>query len=556
MQSEQVSKIQILPEHIIDQIKAGEVIERPSTLLKELLENSIDAGAKKISIELINNGMDLLVVKDNGAGMSSNDLELAFLRHATSKIERFEDIYNLHSYGFRGEALASMASVSRITCISNKENSPKCTIKINGAQIESIDEDKKKSDQSQTEIFIKDLFYNTPARLKFVKSKTAERNQLQKIINAFLLTHPNVEFNIKWEEKAKRVYPACEHLKRIQDVTQKNFQKLNYIELSQNYDGIKVKLFLSLESSRGAAGKYHFIFVNNRVIQNIQIHKIITNSASRIWGEGLTGHYTLFIELPSDQIDVNVHPNKTVIKFFEAHKVHSLISATIKSYAAESKEKNSQSHENSAPLLSQDFASEMKEKSLQYNQSDFNNPSGLQDYFDKLDQKSEMTILAESDFNYKTILDFEKIFVLKIEDKYYIVHKHNMIKNHFINLVELKVQTIPLLISQPFQIKKLNKKLIEELENYGFELDNIEKNYLVLRSIPESFKDINYKAFLTSLFETNQANFASSLNKINDFSNFMDKSSLIKIIKNSSLSDLIRSSSLRLLTEKDLLDVF
>jgi DNA mismatch repair protein MutL len=136
-------RIHILPEHIIDQIKAGEVIERPSTLLKELLENSIDAKASKIEIEIINNGMDLLVVKDDGIGMPIEDMELAFLRHATSKIESFEDIYRLSSYGFRGEALASMASISKITCVSNEKDSPESTIKISGSVVESQHTEKK-----------------------------------------------------------------------------------------------------------------------------------------------------------------------------------------------------------------------------------------------------------------------------------------------------------------------------------------------------------------------------------------------------------------------------
>src|SRR5690554_5125892 len=181
-------KIQLLPEHLIDQIKAGEVIERPSTLLKELLENSVDANASAIEVEIVGNGLDLLSVKDNGKGIPFEQLDLAFCRHATSKIERFEDIYNLFTYGFRGEALASISAVSKMTCVSNPAGEPESTIKIHGGETLAIDRDNEPEESSGTKMFVRDLFYNTPARMKFIQSKTSEKNQLKKIVNAFLLT--------------------------------------------------------------------------------------------------------------------------------------------------------------------------------------------------------------------------------------------------------------------------------------------------------------------------------------------------------------------------------
>lgn len=553
MPTQERSSIQILPEHIIDQIKAGEVIERPSTLLKELLENSIDAGASKVSIEIINNGMDLIVVKDNGKGMNASDLELAFLRHATSKIERFEDIYNLHSYGFRGEALASMASVSKITCISNQKNSPLCTIKINGAEVESLDKDQKKNPVSKTEIFIKDLFYNTPARLKFVKSKTAEKNQLQKIINAFLLTHPQIEFVVKWDDKAKRIFKACEHLQRIVDVTQKNFQKLNYQELSASYDDINVKLFLSMESSRGAAGKYQYIFINNRVVQNIQIHKIITNCAGPLWGEGMSGHYTLFIDLPSDQIDVNVHPNKTVIKFFESHKVFSLISSTIKNHY---KKSYTSSKENEAPLLSDNFQTEMKDKALNYTQSSLDDKKDLTSYFDRLDNKSEFQINSFTEpEEIQTLIDYPLVLMTKMNEEYYLLDKAAYTQNYIKDRLSKKSSSIPLLISHPIKVSKPSAKLIQELNNYGFELDQIEKGYLILRSIPEALKDIKYGEYLELLLNSKAKNKDDMIKLVQGFESLMTSNQIIKKLKNDSLAELLKLNIIKKITQEDLLNV-
>jgi len=189
--------IEILPEHIIDQIKAGEVLERPASLIKELIENSLDAGSTEIHLHLIENGMDLLSIEDNGHGMTFKNLPYAFLRHATSKLKTFEDIYRLHSFGFRGEALASVASSARLTCTTQPQDLSLegGKITINGGHTELLIA--QRSSTPGTSIFIKDLFFNTPARLKFIKSKTSEKSALKKIIYSFVLSNPQVTFTIK-----------------------------------------------------------------------------------------------------------------------------------------------------------------------------------------------------------------------------------------------------------------------------------------------------------------------------------------------------------------------
>lgn len=176
------SRIHLLPEHLVDQIKAGEVIERPANLIKEILENSLDAEAKNISIHLVGGGMELIALEDDGRGMSFADLPYAFCRHATSKIDKFEDLYNLGSYGFRGEALASIASIARVTCVSHPSDPAIAggRIVINAGETQS--HQSLESDQQGTSLFIKDLFYNTPARLKFIKSMTSEKNALRRTL--------------------------------------------------------------------------------------------------------------------------------------------------------------------------------------------------------------------------------------------------------------------------------------------------------------------------------------------------------------------------------------
>ena len=327
-----IQTIKLLPEHLIDQIKAGEVVERPSSLVKELLENSIDANSSKIEIQIIDNGLELICVEDNGKGISFHDLPYAFCRHATSKIERYEDLYKLNSYGFRGEALASIASSSKLLCQSTPLDL------TNGGRIE-IDGGRQvtlnplPNNKNGTSIYIRELFYNTPARLKFIKSKQSEKNSLKRIINSFLIANPSIDFSIKWDDKEKLIYkslPKGQLEKRLCKIFFNN--KKNHLPLhmfNAEYEGNKIRGFLSQESGRGNAGKSHFLFANNRLFNDKSLHQAILRNAKDLWGEGNTGHYAVFISTPPSEIDVNVHPNKIQIKFFKSSTIYSLLSSMI-----------------------------------------------------------------------------------------------------------------------------------------------------------------------------------------------------------------------------------
>ena len=278
------SNIKLLPEHLIDQIKAGEVVERPASLLKELIENSIDAGSTKIDIHIIDNGMELIFVKDNGKGMSFDDLPLAFHRHATSKIQKFEDLYQLHSFGFRGEALASIASTARVTCISSPNDGRKSgRIVIHGGEQKSLTE----SEESQhgTSFYIKDLFFNTPARLKFIRSANSERVALKRIINSFILANPSVAFSVKWDNKEKSFFPSVS-IENINSRIKKIFfsnkkYETSLISFESEYDEHKVTGFLSLSSNKGNAGKQQYLFANKRFFHDKALHQAVLRSAEK-----------------------------------------------------------------------------------------------------------------------------------------------------------------------------------------------------------------------------------------------------------------------------------
>lgn len=498
MQKNILQNIQLLPEHIIDQIKAGEVIERPSTLIKEILENAVDAGATKIDIHIVDNGLELISIKDNGCGIDAKDLGLAFCRHATSKIERFEDVYALYSYGFRGEALASIASISKVSCQSITKNTQGRII-IEGGLTLSENIESAGSEKTGTQLYIKELFYNTPARLKFIQSKTSEKNQIKKILNAFLLTWPEIEFTIKWDELDKEIYKPHTQEKiesRIKEVLHKKHPNIKLIHAQQSYDGSSCEIFLTQNSTRGNAHKSHFLFINGRFVQDIQIHKIILNSAKDLWPDGETGSYIAYLEIPSDEIDVNVHPNKTAIKIFRAPKAYSLISGTIKNEI----KKNTANHSHFATNQSSNAqlpfeATSANLKEIHYSQYDFGEQNSLESYFDNLHSSDQIESVPSSKKEEK-IKDYSDFSLYKINEEIFVLKKRELILDYLqktLKKSDIQEKSIPLLVSRPISLSfKADEEYLESFNLIGFEIDALDKTTVVIRSFPAQLQGFPY----------------------------------------------------------------
>ena len=546
----QKNRIQLLPEHIIDQIKAGEVIERPSTLIKEIIENAIDADSTKIELHLIDNGLELISLIDNGKGISAADLPLAFCRHATSKIDRFEDIYHLHSYGFRGEALASIASISKVSC-ETQTSTHLGLIKIEGGETLTHQEESSNSSKTGTKLFIRDLFYNTPVRMKFIQSKTSEKNQLKKIINAFLLTHPEIEFSIKWDDKEKDFYPIKNDIKdRVKDVLFKS-KEINFHEVENSYDGVNFKVLLTHQSTRGNAHKSHFLFINDRYVQDFQIHKIILNSASHIWPEGESGHYVAFLDLPADEIDVNIHPNKTVIKLFRAPKVFSVVSGSIK---------NSFQKQNTIKTVLQDnqYSNELpletnspEFKDIEYRQVDFNQSQKVSNYFENLHTINKTEELDQ----FRSLFSFQDFSLYNFNNQLYLLKKNELINFDLHQVIQSSTLTddiIPLLVSRPIKtLKKLSRDQFSLFNELGYELDHLDNKTLVIRSFPKELQRFPYLKIAEYII--NQ----KFLIKENiNFSNFTfddyNEAFLNDIIQKYPLTKLFKNKVLVLLEQKDM----
>jgi len=318
--------IKILPGDVSNKIAAGEVVQRPSSVLKELIENSIDADSSRIQIIIKDAGKNLIQVIDNGKGMSRNDMRLSFIKHATSKINRIEDIFSISSMGFRGEALAAIASVSMVEMESINNNKNGHFIEINGGEVIS---EKDSNIQEGTSIKIKNIFFNVPARRNFLKSDFVELRHILDVFHRLAISYPEIEFSfINNEEEI--FYLKEEPLnKRIISIfgekIRQNLIPINESTQIANISGYVLKPEFSKKSRNN-----QFIFVNNRFIKSQFISHSISASYDGLLKDGYYPGYFLFIEIDPTKIDVNVHPNKTEIKFDDDQNLYSIINSSVK----------------------------------------------------------------------------------------------------------------------------------------------------------------------------------------------------------------------------------
>lgn len=320
------SQIRVLPEQLANQIAAGEVVERPASVIKELIENSLDAGANQIDIDIEEGGLKKIIVRDNGSGIAQEQLALAICRHATSKIESVEDLEAIDSLGFRGEALASIGSVSRLKLISRikDEDHAWCLSSRNGVdlQIEPI------AHPAGTSLEVCDLFYNTPARRKFLRTDRTEFRHIDEIFRRMALAQFEVGFQLKHNHRSVYQLPAAvdreQRQKRLHKLFGKAFvQQSMYVDLQAS--GLRLWGWLSQpDYSRSQADQQYF-YVNGRIIRDRIINHAIRLAYQPRLYPGRQAAYVLHLELNESLVDVNVHPTKHEVRFRESRLVHDFI---------------------------------------------------------------------------------------------------------------------------------------------------------------------------------------------------------------------------------------
>lgn len=319
--------IQLLPDHVANQIAAGEVVQRPASVVKELLENAIDAGASSIKLIIKDGGKTLIQVVDNGRGMSTTDARLSFERHATSKISCAEDLFRISTKGFRGEALASIAAISHVDMTTRRQDDELGTqLRMEGGNVVSQE---IAAGPDGTSIAVKNLFYNIPARRNFLKSNQVEHRHITDEFQRVALAHPNVEFSFYSNGSPLFNLPATEIRKRIVQIFgRKSNEKL--VPISEEAPQIKISGFVCKPEFAKKSRGEQFFFVNSRFIKSSYLHHAVVSAFEGLIRQDHLPGYFIFLELEPSTIDINIHPTKTEIKFEDEHTLYAFLKSSVR----------------------------------------------------------------------------------------------------------------------------------------------------------------------------------------------------------------------------------
>ncbi len=322
------SRIQLLPTRLANQIAAGEVVERPASVVKELIENSLDAGATRVDIDLEHAGIRRLLISDNGNGIHRDDLTLALARHATSKIHSIDDLSAIHSLGFRGEALASIASIARLTLTSRARDAESAwsafadghdmNVKVQPAAL-----------NHGTRVEVADLFYNTPARRRFLRSESTELQHIEEVVKRAALAAPHCGFYVRHNGKTVKQWRACTHWQdRVRQVLGDSFAH-HALPFQQQVDQVQLSGLIAPVSAHRAQTDLQYVFVNGRVIRDRVVQHALRAGFADLIPEGRAPAYVVFIAMPATDVDVNVHPTKHEVRFRHARWMHDLLTSTV-----------------------------------------------------------------------------------------------------------------------------------------------------------------------------------------------------------------------------------
>ena len=321
-----MSEIHTLSDAVINKIAAGEVVERPASALKELLENSIDSGATIISVILTKGGIDSIIVKDNGTGIPKTQLGLALSRHATSKIENSEDLLNISTLGFRGEALSSISAVSKVSVVS------KVIDDQYGWKLESVggfmSEPTPISANLGTQVNVIDIYFNTPARKKFLRSSITEYGHCEEVFKRIALSKPSISFMLKHDGKEKWNLPKGDRETRVNQILGQSFLSAK-MPLAVNNSNAILYGYISRPTTSNSNRQKQYFFVNNRFVRD----RIVTHAINQAYRDVLHNSrhpmYVIYMEVPQQSVDVNVHPSKTEVRFSESNAVHEFLRKNI-----------------------------------------------------------------------------------------------------------------------------------------------------------------------------------------------------------------------------------
>ena len=497
-------KITKLSQKLIDQIAAGEIVERPSSIVKELLENSIDAGADKISVKLFEGGSRLIIVSDNGTGIQKDDLVLAIENHATSKISTQEDLQNCMSHGFRGEALAAIASVANVKIRSKEHHSE------NGFELAKTNGNWDvflSPGHSGTDIIVEDLFHNVPARKRFLKNNTTEFKHCQSIFAQLSLVYPRIEFSLFHQGRNVSLLRKSSGLSRFAEIFKLKDEQVKVA--SRQFEDLKINLFISTnqETSKNVPS---FVYVNKRPIKNPTVSYAIKNAFKNRVHELYKPYLLVFITIPNHCINFNVHPNKKEVHFKNNNAIYTAVYSVIcdllsSNDPSERRNKlifsNSKLRDGSKTEIKREVDSNRLTKDFLFPKLEqvFFNPSLIggtgQNSIEyglgyPIGQLNDTYILAQNT-NGLLIIDthaaHERILLEELKKNNNQLHCQNLAIPECIDFDEGKL--------------KLFKNRIEIINQYGFQVKIVGETTLIIEGIPEILTGKKYTVALHDIVE-------------------------------------------------------
>ncbi|WP_037588231.1 DNA mismatch repair endonuclease MutL [Stenoxybacter acetivorans] len=350
-----MNHINLLPDHLVNQIAAGEVVERPANALKELLENSIDAGATQIDIALTGGGIKRLIIADNGSGIPADEIALALHRHATSKIHNLSELETVSSMGFRGEGLASIASVSRLTLTSRTADADIAASVY--AEDGVLGETRAAVRAVGTTIEAAELFFNTPARRKFLKSEATEYAHCLNMTERLALSHPHIAFTLKHNDKTTLSLPVQTIAERVAALLGSDFQAAS-LSIDSKEAAIRLSGFISKPTFAQGKSNQQYLFVNRRFVRDKVLLHAVKQAYRDVLHHAITPAFALFLEMPPADVDVNVHPAKTEVRFRQSQQIHQLVFHTLNKALADTNAANTASLSQAGAVLRQITANE------------------------------------------------------------------------------------------------------------------------------------------------------------------------------------------------------
>ena len=504
---------------MINQIAAGEVIERPASVVKELTENSIDAGATKVSIEITNDCRDIRIA-DNGSGIHPDDIMLAFSKHATSKISTDEDLYNIHTLGFRGEALSSIISISKLTCTTRTKDFE------NGTKVKCENSEVKYAQTGcavGTIMEVKDLFYNLPARLKFLKSANTEFSYIQELVQSLALAHPECSLELKRNGKSVLKTSGQNNLlQTIKEVYSGDVTKnLKEVLKTDELSGLKISGYVSTPNYTRSSKKSYHIYINGRSVKDPVFLKSVDTAYKALIAGGKYPFVVLNLEIPPTDVDVNVHPTKKEVRYKNPNQIFNFIYTSIQGGLANYVERQVETLEKFKPEpLPQpqtstnvvDFSARRQEKDGIFVDKEEDTVYLSDSAFEKIEQTEQKQFFkpvetpVEPEENiigqYKnTYILIEKDDGLEIVDQHIAEERYNYEKLRSEKEVASQMLFISDVIAVSSSEAEIIKENIKKFEKFGFGIDFTKENEVIFRKVPQMLAKVNPKEILADILE-------------------------------------------------------